>query len=60
VRSELSRVGNEQLLDDLKEGVIILAEDTGVVQFFNKAFRSLEEQLTQTFGERNMVAGEDG
>ena len=37
VDAVILREGNEQLLNDLKEGVIIMDEATGLVLFVNKA-----------------------
>ena len=37
VDAEILRAGDEQLLNDLKEGVIIMDEETGLVLFVNKA-----------------------
>ena len=35
VKSELPRIGNETLLNDLKEGVFIIEEETSLVLFQN-------------------------
>ena len=37
VKAEILRAGDEQLLNDLKEGVIIMDEESGLVLFVNKA-----------------------
>lgn len=37
MNSEVSKVGNEALLDNLKEGVVIMDQDNGTVMFLNEA-----------------------
>jgi len=37
VNTEILRQGNEQLLNNLKEGVVIIEEESGIVSFVNNA-----------------------
>jgi len=41
IETEILRVGDEQLLNDLKEGVIILDHESGYVLFVNQAAKNL-------------------
>ena len=49
VEAELLRVGNETLLNDLDEGVIIIDEGTGKVSFLNSAAEMFNIKLDENF-----------
>ena len=55
IRAEISHSGNEQLLNDLNEGVLIIEEPSGMILFNNKAARHLNVTLNQS----NSTAGGD-
>ena len=46
VEAEILRTGNEQLLDDLEEGVIIQKDETNEILFMNKAIQKLSSLYT--------------
>jgi len=49
VQSETVNIGNEQLLNNLKEGIIILDKDTGFVRFLNNAAKVFKIELGKNF-----------
>lgn len=49
VESEIVRIGNDQILDNLKEGVVILAEENDKVLFVNPAAKSLNVRVNENF-----------
>ena len=57
VDSEILRTGNDQLLNDLEEGVIILKEDSKKVLFVNKAASKLliDINMTKEVEDRSQV-----
>jgi hypothetical protein len=49
IEVEILNIGNEELLNSLKEGVIILDEGTGLVRFLNKAAKVFKVELEKSF-----------
>jgi len=49
VKAEILREGNEELLNNLKEGVFIIAEDSGIVLFLNEAAKKFNIRLNCNF-----------
>ena len=41
VEAEILRCGNENILDSLQEGVIIMSEDTSEMHYLNRAARNI-------------------
>ena len=52
VKAEILRAGDEQLLNDLKEGVIIMDEDSGLVLFVNKAAKKFNFTKNENINRR--------
>ena len=52
VKAEILRTGNEQLLNNLKEGVIIIDKENGVVMFLNRAAKKFNIHLNKALGMR--------
>jgi len=55
--AEILRKGNEQLLNNLKEGVVIIEENSGLVTFLNEAAERLKIEMNQDF---SIALGKDG
>ena len=49
VEAELPRLGNEKLLNGLKEGVFITEEESGIIKFKNKAATRLVSEFKDGF-----------
>lgn len=49
VEAELPRQGNEKLLNGLKEGILILEEDSSTIQFHNQAALRLITKYSEKF-----------
>ena len=49
VTAELPRQGHEKLLNSLKEGILILAEEDSVVKFQNQAALRLTSKYSEEF-----------
>jgi len=47
--AEILRKGNEQLLNNLKEGVVIIEEASGLVTFVNEAAKRFKIKLNKDF-----------
>ena len=49
VEAEIQRKGNEQLLNNLSEGVVIIEETSGLVTFVNKTAERFKIKLNKGF-----------
>ena len=49
VEAEILRYGNENILDSLQEGVIILSEDTNEMYYQNRAARNISLNFINSF-----------
>jgi len=49
VRSEVSSVGKDELLNNLKGGFFIISEEKGLVRFFNENARCFGVRLDEGF-----------
>ena len=49
VKSELPRIGNETLLNDLKEGVFIIEEETSLVLFQNTKAKRFDTKFNPNY-----------
>ena len=63
VAAELPRQGHEKLLNGLKEGILILEEDSSIIKFYNQAARRLITEYSDKFSitvidERNVFEKE--
>ena len=59
VKSESIRIGNENLLNGLEEGVVILDEDTTNVHFLNKAAKAFKIKMNENFSMQLMENDEE-
>ena len=50
INSEMQREGNEDILNNMKESVIILQKHTGTVMFANTAAKRLNTHLKKELG----------
>ena len=50
VEAELPRLGNEKLLNGLKEGVFIIEEESSIIQFQNHAAKRFISEFSESFG----------
>ena len=57
VKAEILRAGDEQLLNDLKEGVIIMDEESGLVLFVNKAAKKFNFKKNENINSRGRKGG---
>ena len=48
VEAEILRCGNENILDSLQEGVIILSEDTNEMHYLNRAARNISVNFSMS------------
>ena len=64
VAAELPRLGNDQLLNGLKEGVLIIEEDSNEIKFMNKSAKRLMTEFSNNFNismqnEKNIFETQD-
>ena len=57
--ADILRTGNEQLLNNLKEGVIIMDQESGMVMFLNTAAKRFNIRMNK-FLSISLVKEEDG
>ena len=58
IKTDILRQGNEQLLDSLQEGVIILNERNTDIKMINKAAKSLNKKMGDVISESLSKPGE--
>ena len=58
VEAEIMRAGNEQFLNNLEEGIVILDEDEGEVLFQNETAQCVSNKSSQSMN-INIYDGED-
>ena len=49
VEAELPRLGNDQLLNNLKEGIVIIEEDSSIIKFMNETAKKLMTEFSDNF-----------